>query len=822
MKTNKQKKIQTPESGFKRSKFNWSHDVNTTFSWGEIQPTQVKLIQPDSKTTMSTQELIRLAPMVAPTFGRIKFKTFNQFVPIAELFKNYDRMMAQEPVSTSFGTRVPQALPSINLGRLSSYVLHGARATVYYVNGATSADRLAGYSNGLYRCLYRSSTSATPTNIVYSVLFNSGVLQVQSNCYVNLGTSLNTGYRVSLVPALMRAGDGMKQCYINDVNPSASLDNSNKPSIIPLANPDFNSLFPLARSVAFDADGKLVVDPVYSEVTFDGADYIIEFSVNDTSTTGANGVYYFALAVELSDFGKRIRKVLQGCGYQIDFTANYDVSLLPLLAQYKAYFDVFGLQLYQGWETTYCAKFLDSIDQCFIDTISNQNATSSYTPLIQDLPNLYNDYVFVNGNSFINFMLDEVGNEWYTEDPDWIGSHVDKLAVSPKPDIGTSLSDSKFISVDSTGITGPHLDSVSVSLSDDTNYSQEQYSNYDIAVGPNQNAVLGFIDNIQHSQVDSDLLKRLYRWTNRNTILGRTIEKLLRAQGLGAYVDETKTYFIGSTDNIITISDVVSEAATSDAVLGEYGGRGLQYLQNGTLVYENKCSGYWVTLACIVPVSGYTQGLDPTLTSLKKFDLYNPDFDAMGYMITPKNVVCGSRFISPLGIDGKEGLSGFGFTPMYSNFKVCQNLTNGDFNRHNLRNKYLPYTLDKQLSFNDYDVLGERYDTSYLVNDVSIARTNHLDKLAVAGNVWRTPTKYPWLGNFERIFYNMGDSGRVNAQLNTLEGYLIGWDSYNSDNFLSHAIYDVQCYAPMKPIEESYGLGEDTNPTNSVSYTSKA
>ena len=119
MKSNRQKKIRLPKSGYNRSRFNWSHDVNTTFGWGEVQPTQCKLIVPNSKTMLSTQELVRLAPMVEPTFGRIKFKTFNQFVPIADLFSNYDAMMAQEPVSTSFGSKVPQALPSIILVRLS-------------------------------------------------------------------------------------------------------------------------------------------------------------------------------------------------------------------------------------------------------------------------------------------------------------------------------------------------------------------------------------------------------------------------------------------------------------------------------------------------------------------------------------------------------------------------------------------------------------------------------------------------------------------------------------------------------------------------------
>ena len=104
MKTNKLKKIPVPKSGFKRSRFNWSHDVNTTFSWGEVQPTQCKLLIPNSKTTLSTQSLIRLAPMVAPTFGRVRYKTYNQFVKLAEIFPNWDALMAQEPKSTGYGT----------------------------------------------------------------------------------------------------------------------------------------------------------------------------------------------------------------------------------------------------------------------------------------------------------------------------------------------------------------------------------------------------------------------------------------------------------------------------------------------------------------------------------------------------------------------------------------------------------------------------------------------------------------------------------------------------------------------------------------------
>ena len=139
---------------------------------------------------------------------------------------------------------------------------------------------------------------------------------------------------------------------------------------------------------------------------------------------------------------------------------------------------------------------------------------------------------------------------------------------------------------------------------------------------------------------------------------------MLRAQGLGKYVDECKSNYIGSSETMITISDVVSTAATDDASLGEYGGRGLQYDSTGTLVFENDEYGYWVTLSTVVPEAGYTQGIDPTLTSLDKFNLYNADFDAVGMELTPKMNVVACNFICDPA-QGPVGTQGFGFIPRY-------------------------------------------------------------------------------------------------------------------------------------------------------------
>lgn len=812
MKTNKQKDIKVNKSGFKRSRFNWTHDVNTTFNWGEIQPTQCKLLIPNSKTTMSAQSLIRLAPMVAPTFGRVKYKTFNQFVALSEIFPNFDAMMAQEPKSTSVKTKVPQAIPTCSLAQLSYWVLHGARATIYFaqptLDGQTDAQNAA---NGYYVTSYRKNPngdliSSDVLKPYLSTLVTNYMFTEKTDPYNSTATGLpNVGKRVVFDPSCVKMPGTFNTVY--------------EWAEIPLGLVTTKELFPVDRGYTSTASSVKPVVPDYmKEVTMEDADYVIEGWYAQQVKSGEEkrdvknaGEPYFAIAFELSDSGKRLRKIFQGCGYQIDFTArDVQVSILPLLAQFKAYFDIFGLQLYQGWETTSCAKFIQYIEQNFVE-----NVTSA---LLWDGS--------LNGpengaNSGIFMIMKELLNEWYTEDPDYIGAHMEKLAVSP------NVNTTGFISVDVNGVrTGAHISNTASTGADGVTTGQQDLETTALSYNTS-GAVHSYIDNVYHGEVDAELLKRMYKWVNRNSILGREIAKILRAQNLGKYVDECKSNFIGSSDVMVTISDVISQAATEDAVLGEYGGRGLQYDSTDTLVFENDAYGYWVTLATIIPEAGYTQGIDPTLLVKDKFNFYNPDFDALGMEITPKRVVVGTNYISGRSPDAQHSDKGFGFIPRYSKFKVAQNLVNGDFNRHNRRNTYMPYTLDKQINCNDFDTIWSAYTDEFATSTldstsgVKIRRSGRWNNLPVAGNVWRMPTKYAWMGNFDRIFYNIGKKEEENIGAYP-DSWLVGFDDYNDDNFLSHGIYDVKCYAPMKPIEDSYGLDDDEADHAGAEFVTKA
>ena len=805
MKTNVQNDIKIPKSGFKRSKFNWSHDINSTFGWGEVQPIECKLLVPNSKTIVNNKGLIRFAPMLSPTFGRVRYKSFSQFVPLEDIYPNFGSFMSQEPKSTANQTQIAKKLVNIPLCHLSSWAFMGARATVYFAiqtNDGKTAEQNA--REGNYITWFRQNNKDDSTQSDWQQwfdklqTFSGNAFAVESDSFNN--SSNNTLPVVDCVTMdLRKLGSNIAQCFPN-------------PAPIRLSAKNLHDLCPVRRDYQPNVySGESPLKSYQHEVTFDSADYVFE------SYKGNEGDrVYFAIAFEFSDFGKRIRKIIQGCGYQLNLTNGMRVSMLPLLAQYKAYFDVFGLTLYQSWETTWCAKFIKYMENYFLEDFNY------FAPKAK---NQYN--TLIDGNCAHAFMLMELADEWYTERPDFYGAHITRMGVSP------AIDSSSFITVADDGFVkhGANVDMKSAEyLGTDpelvgTNYSQSKYAGVTSGSDATRPPVIPFINQLNHSWIDSVVLQRMARWVNKYSILGRTFDKIMRAFGLGKYLDMIDSKFIGNTDKMLTISDVVSFADTERATLGEYGGKGLEYFEEGEQVFENDVFGYWITLSCVVPEAGYTQNIDLTLPCVKKMDLYQADFDAVGFEATTKQSLVASSFIgTELVATDNISNSTFGFVPRSSKWKVHKNLVNGDFNRHGLRSVYLPFTLDKQLNINDFDVSFEDYRNpqgSVFYNFVKLDKSKKVTDLPVAGNWSRTPTKYKWLGHFDRIF-RLEDSD-VSDSSNVDLVQFVGFSDFNRDNFMFHCISAMTCWAPMKPIEESYGLEEEENPNQSgVEYVNKA
>lgn len=765
MRNNVVGKISMASSKKKRARFNLSHDVNTTAGWTETQPLMCRLMIPDSKMTVQAESLVRLAPMVAPTFGRVRAKQWHQFVPVSDLSKNFVSMLAQEPVTRGVDTFKPESVPSISLGVLSFLVLIGSRMTAYRCAAGE-------YFRDDDLVLGRNQTPAGFLDYFRS-RYSDGSNDDIKACFGGYsGPIFNFG---CLLPKALAA-----------VAPNLLW--------LPLGRGVTHSMKDLLDS-GTTVNGAWVSNNDY--VSLDSADYVLcsrdGDSVNDSG-------YRWVLAFKLSNFGKRLRKILLGCGYQINFDSVRRVSLLPLFAYYKAYFDIFGLTLYNAWETTNCASVLT---YCDFNNFTNFDACFGFNSLIT--PQVFTGV----GRKWWSFVND-LGSCWTTDAVDYVAAHIGSTAVSPG---AQKLTDS-FVDVNGLG----------ASINANMNSGEIPEAN------SNRNGH-AFINSVLHGQLDSETLKRLYKWTNRNTIAGRRLYELLKAQGLGKFADECKSNFIGFKEVEISISDVVStsdtfkdgsgDSSASGAVLGEYGGRGLQYDKTKTFVFEANEYGYWITLFAIVPEAGFCQAIDKSVEALEKFDFYNPEFDGLGYEASSKaNVVASSDVSNEVvpGVDAAQRVgsvdSTFGFVPRYSGLKIANNVMNGDFNLRSVRDTYLPYSLDRFIELNHLEAEEQSNGTGVDQLALKISVRNFPSVIPVAGNTWRFIARYPWIGNFNRIFANMGKEYTLyrygdadDDDVGQVADYEIADSSY--DNFLIHNVLNVQSYAPMLPIADSFETDDD-------------
>lgn len=733
-------KIAIKTADKRKAFFNWSHDVYSTASIGDLQPSLCKMVLPNSKIVQSRKDLIRLAPMVAPAFTRMSRKDFYCFVSLSELSENFAHMLAQTPVSRGANTFYPAQVPAISRGLLSYLVLIGAKCTIHHqqVSGDTPIEA----DNRV--CEVVNSSNATQLQLFFDMMvqdnrqaiFKFAEHSVEFPHFV--GTTLDLGYLI-----------GNTFGAVAETGLHIPLANKNALSFFDDYDYTHDSATPPAAQAGVN----------YPYVPLDTADMVIDCE-------GRNGMK-MSLAFRLSDFGKRLRKILIGCGYQLDISSRQMVSLIPLFAVYKAYYELFGLKLYENYYTTSLYKLLTSID----------------------FYNWKNFNAHFKKNEFVSFIYD-LGNLWMTEQQDYTSAHVTSTAISP---------DADNLSADFIDVPDAHIEEVNVRT------PQEN-------VGVNGHS---YIASINHGQLDSEFLKRLYMWTNRNTIAGREVEKLLRAQGLGDFCDSCRSHFIGYEETPINVMDVVSTADTLNgsegSPLGDYAGRGLGWKKKNpkTFVYETREYGYFICLSAIVPNAGYVQQLDPTLLAIDKFALYNPEFDGLGYEMTSKAEICGERNWSEPVIEDENNRmdAAFGMVPRYTGLKIATSKINGDFSRRGTRDRHLVYNLDKVIFVGDKQVMSVETPEAHasVVKNLLVPA-----RFPIAGNVWRYINRYPWLSHFERIFLSHGrdfsnehvyyDTQEAEDELETKYDLIMQTD----DNFMLFDVNNCRCYTRALPIEKSF------------------
>ena len=747
-----------------RERFPLPYDVYTTTEIGEVQCTGVTPLQAGSKTTFKSRDVVRMLPLVCPTLGRLKMKTWHHFVGMSDLIRSWSALLTKQIIGASGSGMLfrPTELLHMKLNELASMCLVGCHVSLYVFQsdeevGDTDAD---GDRSKWHLYPFNTSVGDSTFLALRNYLTSDTLFSVNDSSYPDSypnyeGRWLDLGY--------------LTQGALNGVK-------------VPCDNQDWEEF-------CDNVDTDIGADP-FEPVPLDTADKV--FRLN-------NGDYKYAAAIRYSAFGKRFRKMLLGAGYQDNFDDDTDVEVMALIAVWKAYFDTFGLTYWHSWESSF-AKIL-----C-------QRFDNGGNPL------LHVDPAVAENRATIRFLVD-LANTYYTEDKDYISAHTTQDAVVGSGGDGSYQKDRGWLNnivLNTPGISANGVSGVGQHISSPG--TDTQYASYTHHV---------FINRTNHTEVDAELLKILYKWTNRETAAGRRIAELLRAAGYGKYVDEQTTNFIGYEEIELDVTDVNVTAdsqnivAGKNSVAGEYVGKGVGVKtakDAKTFSFENQEFGYWVTLSVVVCDSGYSQGIEQYHRALDADHLYSRAMDGMGKELEPMSVLIGNVDWHNQQVNNAQFKKSFGMVPRHSLWKVKKNILNGDYSLRGGRDYFLPYSLDKWLDVGDRNCeLVPNAGLTYRA-----VKKLEVSDLPVAGQAWRFLNRYPWLANFERIFTYFGsDVQKFLRLLSDVKG-LARWEYCHQceDHFNIQMLCDLECYAPMLPIAESYGTTDEND--GHGDYTIKA
>ena len=448
-------------------------------------------------------------------------------------------------------------------------------------------------------------------------------------------------------------------------------------------------------------------------------------------------------------FSKNLLKVLIGCGFELNNSSEL-VSSLPLFAYFKTWFDLFNPAREKTWSDTYAFRFLELCEQ-------RNLSTSWFTDSVAD-------------EVFCSF-LESLTYCYYTLNVDFAAAHID----GSSNDI-VNVKEFDFVNsyVSPEYVEGSFNDSWSASLSTNS----------------------GII-----SQAGLRILKALDKRINTHSVIGGRLHDLLKSI-YGSNYDAHDSDQFGSQQLSANIDDVMSTAETSEGYLGEYAGKGLGNDSGKSFKFtphDGTKFGYIVTVACVVPHTRMSQGMDMQLSHCTQMEFFDSNFDSLTLLPTAKKYIYGSfDIILPYQNSSDALESGFGNIPNYIEQKFKKNITNGDMRMMSTRQSFLPYTLDRLLPY------------SYLYDDgAGHFKFVNMDlSLVINGVKWRYIGLYNYIGNYNRIFVN---SGNVDDSLSpgsgTPQGYnwkqLFMYDRVD-DNFIVHNYFDYSKLSPAKSVADSW------------------
>lgn len=771
MRNNIQNDVKIESATTHVTKKDLSGSVNNTYQIGRVGVLASRLLLADSKSMAAPESLVQTAPLVSPCYAKQFYRQWHMFVPLEDVFKNYSALMTDKEISRNGTLITPTRFPHAPANFISSFVLNGSKCTMWFqqLNKAgistpvTAGDPTGEFFSGrdMDEYITLDSIAGVSARVLLSGLVDEALPALQWQPDSDGVPTFNLGYLNSISPYTLISGNLVEKTFIL---PSLDEDEAATDEM----GYDYNSFStPESADIVFYKTFTVSVPggPL-------GDDMPVRFRC--------------AYCFRLSTWGAELYKVLNGLGYSLDPDDTSDYSILPLIATFKAYWDIFGLNLWQNYESTRAGMlqtYYDNKADCDVSTDANAK------PL------------------FYQFMRDELGQMWVTEKNDYISAHL------PQPVIGGANETPLFGLADvleGTGDSGPSR-VISVFQRD---YPEDGQPDIALKDGHAR------ISKIQHGYLDSEILKRMYKATNTQTQFGQLIVAQMRTQGLGTYLERTRTNFIGDFKVSLDVSGVTAtsdtyQSATKDGrPLGSRAGKCVGYgKKNKKLWYKTDCVGWWIALDAITADSGWAQGVDLTNKVTRREEMYQPLYDGAGLKINNADVLVGRKDICLIDFELPDASRSpaahpWGYMTRFAEFKVGRNTENGGFALKSRRNYFLTYDMNKLIFLDNLLAFDVKDKSTETLKYLRVARGVSLDDLPIAGNPYRFLARYPWLSNLGRIFANVGRSlPSFMLAGGALEFLRKAWEYVflNDDNYIVQTDLWFKTWNASIPIEDTYG-----------------
>lgn len=723
---------------------------STTANFSYVQPLMCRMLMAHSKIKGKLNIFARLAAMPRPTFGKINLETHISFVPIEQIYPSFMSLMSELPYTNSKGVTIShKKLPCTRISDLY-------KALTYAVSS--------------YDVAYTSHFKVT-----------RGPSSARSAVTAMSFDEFNTTYG-----DVIEAGE----------TPTISNGDITRPLFNPLAE-------------------KAVMDYRTNAISKDEAERVYARSISATPTdispanldvingrydfievsSAASNAYDTLVCIVLTDRGKALRKLFLGLGYNVSFDDDTSVSILPLLAYYKAYYD-FAVPFRDApFESTKCYSLIRFIDEHpdFVFSYENANEGGSEGDAL-----------------FSSFIREELSQCFSVQDINWLSLHTSDIINGRNHFENYPLSTAQPTPNVATDITS-------------------NYANGEINTSPDSPGAVDITTYDTFNALSVKLLLKMYGYYGRDSIIGNRINLWAKAH---LNSDVYNSLFascnsINHASSMIQIGDIDATAGTRQTdgtgnVLGDYAGKGIGS-QSVKYNYKTDVYGFFIVFQWVNPVTSYYQGTDSQLCALTKYDLPQAEFDALGFELTPRSCVWTDNGISLRGAKHPDTIhsdktvksvitdnDAFGFVPRYSGFKNAKNIVNGDFSLRSLRSSMSCFYLDREFDVRHLDFLHSADGSKVTYTGVN------LTWLPYASEQWRYIQRYPWLGNYNRIFVN-SDNFKFDPIIENVSADLLGtypWPM--DDNFMLHCVFDFTEDTPLKPLSQSFETQVKANDSESA------